>query len=745
MKKNNLLFKYIFSYVSVLLIPLLILGIIIKAYFIKTYSQFVLEQKTEQAQKIKTSLDMQVDQLHKFALQISNKRVFSRYNIENNPSAFNDIMKEFRYFIHINTSLQEVIFHLNDSDVYYMSTGTSNNQYLFTDIMKYDEITSENSQEFFTSITSPVWIKSQTVYNPTISCENTMTYVVPSICNNSVVIYQLASCFFDQLFPEKEEELGTSIFLLDQEGQLIYEHNSQEPLLHNTERMRTVEDGHIELIDIEKKKYYIYKTTLHSQSAILVQITPELFIRKQVNKFSQVYYIGLMVIVLLSSIAIYCHIKMNYDPIKKLGYTARMGKIKVPEDLNILESIEFAIENLSKGFVTISEIDKKMMQESRLFHLLRGQYKTVDEFNYDCKNLDLFISGSKFRVAIFFTEFNSDLPVPEPQIINQLCDMLIEYEVFMVEYLEQFSYILILSGDGGQDEALLQRLHFIQMHYKEMTGSNLTIGIGNEYDEVSKIFQSYNEAQYAVEYKLVRGAHSIIFYKDICEKQQPSRYTYPKIELESLYHAIINGNTVKIEFIIDRLINLIRKEYHSLFLATCLCYDVINTALRAIHDITLSISFTEKYSRVKFTSIDEFVEVVEMICGDIIQCLEKNKKNNSSLDINEVVAYIKENHTDPNFCVSSLADHFNMSISNFSHQFKSQMNQNASAYINNLRIQSAKILITSTELSINDIALKVGYHQPSSFIRMFKQSTGKTPGEYRIENNREVPDTSDFI
>ncbi|NMA83530.1 MAG: helix-turn-helix domain-containing protein [Epulopiscium sp.] len=738
MRKNNLLLKYIFSYVSVLFIPLLILGIIIKGYFINTYSQFVRDQKVGQVQKIKASLDMQIQQLHNFALQVSNKSTFSRYNIENNPSAFNEIMKEFRYFIHINTNLQEIIYHLNDSNVYYMSTGTSNDRYLFKDIMKYEEIPGENSNEFFINLKVPTWLKSQTVYNPTVSCENTITYLIPSTLNNSTIMYQLSSSFFDQLFTEKDNNIGASIFLLDPEGNLVYEYNIHKNLLNSLGRLTNIPNDKIEPISIDNEKYYIYKTTLESRFGILVYMVPELFIRMQVNKFSRVYYVGLIMIALLSSITIYWYIKQNYNPIKKLGYAARMGSLKIPENLNVLESIEFAIDNLSKGFVAISEVDKKMMRESRLFCLLRGQYKTIDEFNYDCKNLDLFISGSSFRVVIFLTEFNSGLPIPEPQIINQLCDMLISYEVFVVEYLEQFSYILILSGDGGQDEDLSKRLRFIQMHYKEMTKSNLTIGIGNEYNQVSQIFQSYTEAQYAVEYKLVRGSHSIIFYKDIYEQQMPSRYTYPKIELDSLYYAIINGNIAKIEFIIDMLINLIRKEYHSLFLATCLCYDIINTALRAIHDITLSISFSDKYSYIKFTSIDEFVEVVEMICGDIIECLEKDKKKNSSLEINAVIAYIKENYTDPSFCVSSLADHFNMSISNFSHQFKSQMDQNASAYINNLRIQNAKILITSTELSINEIALKVGYHQPSSFIRMFKQSTGKTPGEYRMENDIEL-------
>ncbi|NMA94496.1 MAG: helix-turn-helix transcriptional regulator [Clostridiales bacterium] len=127
-----------------------------------------------------------------------------------------------------------------------------------------------------------------------------------------------------------------------------------------------------------------------------------------------------------------------------------------------------------------------------------------------------------------------------------------------------------------------------------------------------------------------------------------------------------------------------------------------------------------------------------MICANIIGYLDDNKKKDLSLDINQVIAHIHANYASLDFNVSSLADHFDMSISNFSHQFKSYMNQNVSSYINNIRINKAKNLITSTDLSIGEIASEIGYSQASSFIRMFKQAVGKTPGEYRIEYNENI-------
>jgi len=57
---------------------------------------------------------------------------------------------------------------------------------------------------------------------------------------------------------------------------------------------------------------------------------------------------------------------------------------------------------------------------------------------------------------------------------------------------------------------------------------------------------------------------------------------------------------------------------------------------------------------------------------------------------------------------------------------------NFNHYINTLRIQEAKKLLlgTSTESSIQDIAITCGFGNASSFIRVFKQVTGLTPAYY---------------
>lgn len=58
------------------------------------------------------------------------------------------------------------------------------------------------------------------------------------------------------------------------------------------------------------------------------------------------------------------------------------------------------------------------------------------------------------------------------------------------------------------------------------------------------------------------------------------------------------------------------------------------------------------------------------------------------------------------------------------------MGQTLLEYTTCMRMEKAKVILTSTKLQLKAVAEEVGYYNVSSFIRRFKQQTGVTPGEY---------------
>ncbi|HEY7228909.1 MAG TPA: helix-turn-helix domain-containing protein [Pseudolabrys sp.] len=52
-------------------------------------------------------------------------------------------------------------------------------------------------------------------------------------------------------------------------------------------------------------------------------------------------------------------------------------------------------------------------------------------------------------------------------------------------------------------------------------------------------------------------------------------------------------------------------------------------------------------------------------------------------------------------------------------------------YVQNLRIEEAKRLLETSDTSLDEIAVAIGYENPAFFRKLFKRCTGLTPGHYR--------------
>lgn len=81
--------------------------------------------------------------------------------------------------------------------------------------------------------------------------------------------------------------------------------------------------------------------------------------------------------------------------------------------------------------------------------------------------------------------------------------------------------------------------------------------------------------------------------------------------------------------------------------------------------------------------------------------------------------------------VEQLAESIGVSVSCLQHLFKKEVGQSLAKYIKDLRLQKARELLETTNLSIKEIRVKAGITSKAHFFRDFKQKFGSTPTEYR--------------
>jgi transcriptional regulator GlxA family with amidase domain len=72
-----------------------------------------------------------------------------------------------------------------------------------------------------------------------------------------------------------------------------------------------------------------------------------------------------------------------------------------------------------------------------------------------------------------------------------------------------------------------------------------------------------------------------------------------------------------------------------------------------------------------------------------------------------------------------------MSIRNFMRRFQAATGDKPLHYLQRLRIETAKSLLSATRKSIKTISYEVGYDDASFFARLFRQHTELSPNLYR--------------
>ena len=82
--------------------------------------------------------------------------------------------------------------------------------------------------------------------------------------------------------------------------------------------------------------------------------------------------------------------------------------------------------------------------------------------------------------------------------------------------------------------------------------------------------------------------------------------------------------------------------------------------------------------------------------------------------------------------ISDIASEFNMSVANFSSKFKKIMNMSPNDYLTNIKLQEAKKLLRTK--NVTEVAYELGYENISHFILLFKRKFGLTPKQYMIIN-----------
>lgn len=115
----------------------------------------------------------------------------------------------------------------------------------------------------------------------------------------------------------------------------------------------------------------------------------------------------------------------------------------------------------------------------------------------------------------------------------------------------------------------------------------------------------------------------------------------------------------------------------------------------------------------------------------LIELLQKHSPDADFRKVEKVIDYIHENYHLTTLTNTEIAGHFNYHPYYLSNLMKQTTGKTLHQHLKHYRIRIAKNYLITTDLDINTISWKSGFHSAAYFIKTFREYTGVTPKVYR--------------
>jgi len=772
LKKNyNMMVTLIVSYMAVFIIPLII-GSIIYSMTQKAVLNEVHKTKTNMLRHSAATIDTEIMGMRQMGMIIATNptvmqflrvtkpftedewyqitRVISNLSpfLKTNYGMKNDI----NFFIYYNKS--DVIITPNTiymPDFFYNTTfsypGVPYNQW-------HDNIQNYFKEKCFTS--NKVLIENDPM--------NIITYVQPipltySGKPSALIVMCLNEDNLIKIMGDVAQ--GGVGLVLDDKGRVIFRTSTQHGLSYLNLNALVGEEGVLNKI-INRENMMVSWVTSKNSGFKYVTIIPEAVFMSNARKI-QLVTVFLATFCIITGIILCVTLAWhNYSPIKKiLEILAPYAK----PDRNEMDYIRsMIIEALRKN----QQLEKQVMEVLSENDEIKSYLQKND--NVVCNNLllqllrssDKNVDGIRSWLSIYnvkliyrrFTVINMQIDSPSSAGEQDTGCEWIRFTIASatVEMTRSFGWshtvivddkkmsLIINFYDSYSDSNLRMSISRLVVQLKEFMKKQfdiiLTIGISCIHTGIDSLHNSFEEAEKALAYKIVRGYDTIIFFDEIMDTK--SDYFYP-IDMElRLINSVKYGDFRQCNLILNEVYeeNIHRRKL-SLRLMQCLFFSIMSTALKTLDEIRIKYTdvFDDMLNPVdrllESETIDEIYTNVQALFKTICDHINQLSVNRNTHLKKKLLEYICVHFTEASLSQTSVAGAMGISSQYLSRYFKQEMGINMMAYIHKLRINYSKELLSSTNMIISEISQKVGYGSEKTFIRIFKHFEGITPSRFK--------------
>jgi two-component system, response regulator YesN len=309
-------------------------------------------------------------------------------------------------------------------------------------------------------------------------------------------------------------------------------------------------------------------------------------------------------------------------------------------------------------------------------------------------------------------------------------------------YLVFFVFVSDESADRmhphehAQENELKHLAAQLQMNVSRYLKGTISVLIGKRGSFPEDVRKLYQDSLFALRRHI--GSHSDMFvYAEDEEELHPVRSLQKCYEPPLLPHLLESGSWKQIKEKFEQILKELSLAHSQSQEHVIEAFFYIYSSLSAYaHKNGRSLADIVGASLADVTGLSPCTTAATLgkWVGQVLPLLESSAEQATRSDRSAAVSRMKRfirDHLSQDISLQAIADHMYMHPVHVSRLFKMETGSNVSDYVLRLKMEQAAELLADHSLKNFEVALKLGYHNPNYFIRVFKKYYSVTPQEYR--------------
>lgn len=729
-KHSELFYQYLFSYVVILLLPLIVLSLFVYSYVLNVLKEEIYSNNVNALQKVQNTVEAHLQNITSLEHKVYLDSILEGFVLMNDTMAAIDTKQELEKYQQSSQFLIDIAYYQEEDQYIVAASSSCLKEDFWEKMYRWENWNYEKFQQDLKENNGSFFIEAQNVIVKNKHRERIITLVIPLDAKRCVIML-VEEDFFTNMMPQTDLEKGVSA-IVDINGRTII--SKGESSLIEAVYDKAADDKKSNVITIQGNKYlrssvYSESYQWNYESMILISSIEE-----------KVLYVRLLMVLICffvccaGTLGIIYFMKRNYIPIHTLEIASN-EIIKNEENKNEIDHVKKVLEYLRRQNQKLKDDELKSkyaLKERFVMKWLSGMYENTYQIKEQASGFGIMLDKEFYQAVII--RMCKSLLGKTQQIEDILIKATPDNIRVVVRVQAEVEKIFVIVGyDNGQKACAEQFfLECIQSLQCEMESTGWLV-LGRPVHKCEDLKKSYKEALKALEYCIIFDDTNIVSYDEVVSWAGNGMLD---IQPKRLENYIRNRDVVGLENFLRTTLSEMKNKKMDIRQIRMFCNELIYVLEKTIVDVNRD-CFVENplYENIsgilQFDTVQELIEMINLISCDIIEHL--NEMDEKSIAGN-LLDYIKKNCYSAGFSTTFMAEEFEMSLSYLSKYFKKYVGKNLSDYVMELKIEKAKELLRNEDMPIKDIAEKVGYYSVNSFNRRFKQITGHTPGEYRELN-----------